>query len=402
MPPLRILHVTPYWEAAWAFGGIPRLVPPMARALARRGHEVTVATTDAADARRRAPAPASPRRAGEPRVVVFPNLSNRLAFHLQLFLPRGMRRFLEREARGFDVAHLHACRNLPVEWAARALAEAGVPWVASPNGTAPRIERRLLAKRGWDLAFGPGVLSGAERLLAVSAAEEATLSRLAPGVAVSLIPNPVDDAEWLRPPDPGRFRTRFASDGRRLVVFLGKLSPRKRVDLLLDAMATLPADVRLVVAGPDFGAGPALRRQARRLRLDPERVTFVPTVTGGERLDLLAAADLVAYPGEHEVFGLVAAEAILAGTPAIAASDSGCGELVAACGGGRAVPPGNGAALAATIREMLQDRDGWKRRARDAAPALRAELSADAVAGRLEAIYREVLAERSRSTAASD
>lgn len=398
MRPLRILHVTPYWEAAWAYGGIPRLVPPMARALVRRGHDVTVITTDAGDARIRSPAP-PPRRDGEPRVVVFPNVSNRLAFHLQLFLPRGMRRFLEWEARGFDVAHLHACRNLPVEWAARALAAAGVPWVAAPNGTAPRIERRLLAKRGWDLAFGPQVLAGAARLLAVSAAEEETLARLAPGVPVVRLPNPIDDAEWIRPPDPERFRTRFAPDGRRLIVFLGKLSPRKRVDLLLDAMPSLPGDVRLVVAGPDFGEERQLRRQARRLRLDPERVTFVPTVTGVERLDLLAAADLVAYPGEREIFGLVAAEAILAGTPVVAASDSGCGELVAASGGGRTVPPGDGAALAATILGMLQDRDGWRRKAREAAVLLGAELSADAVAKRLETTYREALAERSPTTA---
>ena len=44
---------------------------------------------------------------------VFPNLSNRLAYHLQLFLPLGLGQYLRRHAGSFDVAHLHACRNMP-------------------------------------------------------------------------------------------------------------------------------------------------------------------------------------------------------------------------------------------------------------------------------------------------
>src|SRR6266481_4992845 len=50
MQPLRILHVTPYFTDAWAYGGIPRLATSLARGLARRGHHVTVCTTDARDA----------------------------------------------------------------------------------------------------------------------------------------------------------------------------------------------------------------------------------------------------------------------------------------------------------------------------------------------------------------
>ena len=50
MESLRILHVVPYYEGAWAYGGIPRVVPILARSLAARGHRVTVCTTDACDA----------------------------------------------------------------------------------------------------------------------------------------------------------------------------------------------------------------------------------------------------------------------------------------------------------------------------------------------------------------
>ena len=122
---MRILHVTPYYEEAWAYGGIPRIAGALARGLAARGHAVTVCTTDACDHRSRLPratagGAASPHRApGEIDVRVFENLSNRAAYHLQLFAPLGLSSYLESTAHTFDVAHLHACHNLPGALAAR-------------------------------------------------------------------------------------------------------------------------------------------------------------------------------------------------------------------------------------------------------------------------------------------
>src|SRR5439155_12301533 len=146
MRPLRILHVTPYCPDAWAYGGIPRLVGSLTRGLARRGHAVTVCTTDACDESARLPASSRGVR-DRVNVRVFPNLSNWLAYHLQLFLPLGLHTYLQREAGGFDVAHLHACRNVPGAMATYHLGRAGVPYVLAPNGTAPLIERRQTAKR---------------------------------------------------------------------------------------------------------------------------------------------------------------------------------------------------------------------------------------------------------------
>ena len=88
---MRILQVTPYYENAWAYGGIPRVVAALSHGLARRGHQVTVCTTDVRDERSRLEG--EERGGGSPDVRVFPNLSNRLAYHLQLFLPRGLDRF---------------------------------------------------------------------------------------------------------------------------------------------------------------------------------------------------------------------------------------------------------------------------------------------------------------------
>jgi hypothetical protein len=59
-------------------------------------------------------------------VRVFPNLSNRLAYE-QVFAPVGLGRYLTDSAGTFDIAHIHACRNLPGIIAARHLRRAGIP-----------------------------------------------------------------------------------------------------------------------------------------------------------------------------------------------------------------------------------------------------------------------------------
>src|SRR4030095_3749837 len=179
---LRILHVTPYFADAWGYGGIPRVATALARELCVRGHAVTVCTTDAADATSRVGS-AGPGSA--PRwmwncveVHTFSNASNALAYHLQCFLPRGLDTYLATHAREFDIAHLHACRNLPVSIAARRLTAAGVPYVLAPNGTAPRLERRRTAKWMYDVTVGRGDLRDAAAVIAVSESERAQLRRI--------------------------------------------------------------------------------------------------------------------------------------------------------------------------------------------------------------------------------
>ena len=399
MPALRILHVVPYYEHAWAYGGIPRLAAAMTDGLARRGHDVTVCTTDACDATTRVRGPRAAHTASGVRVHVFPNLSNRLAYHWQLFAPIGLAAHLRAHARSFDIAHLHACRNLPGAIAARALRRCGVPYVISPNGTAPAIERRIVAKRVFDRTIGTAPLTRSARVVASSAAEERQLQDLGiPRDRISVVPNPIDDAEFERGADPARFRAAHGLGGAPLVLYLGKLTPRKGLDVLLDAFHRLPRpEAILAIAGNDMGSGAMVDATIAALGLGA-RARRIGLLAGSSRLDALAAADVVVYPSQHEVFGLVAVEALMCGTPVVVCDDSGCGEIVTQAGGGLAVPYGDSRRLAEAIASVLAAPREWRARARDGAAFVRARFSAAAVCRRLEDVYRDVLDE-SRSAA---
>jgi glycosyltransferase involved in cell wall biosynthesis len=392
---LRILQVSPYYADAWAYGGVPRAATALCEALAGRGLEVTVCTTDVCDRDTRAHYGEGSRQGV--RIHAFPNRSNRLAYHWQVFTPSGLSRFLQTNIHRFDIVHIHAHRHL-LEWlAARACRRAGVPYVLTPNGTAPRIERRLAAKAVFDALAGHRALRGAAVVTAVSHAEIRQLAGLgvAPG-RVRLLPNPVRTSEFAHawPLDGERARVKHDP----FVLFLGKLTPRKSVDTLVRAVSTLDRPATLVIAGNDMGSEKAIRRLVRDLGMG-NRVRFLGLLRGPERARVLAGADLVAYPSRDEIFGLVAVEALLCGTPVVVGRDSGCGEVVRAVGGGLLVEPGNHLALASALARMLADLPSWRDAARKAGSRLRPMVEAETVAALAESIYREAIGHRTEACA---
>ena len=402
---MRIIHVTPWSADAWAYGGIPRVVGALARQQAADGHSVTVCATDAGTVGARLERPVddvapvrSPwrpvRLATDLELRVFPNRSNRLAYGWHGYLPIGLHQYLRDHARDFDVAHIHACRHLPGAIAAYHLSRHGVPYVLAPNGTAPVIERRQLAKHLFDAVAGTRILRGAAAVIAVSEAERRQLHALGvPDDRIRLVPNPVEVAEFDPPLERGRFRRRAGLADCHLITFLGKITPRKRLDVVTRAFGALRGDFagsRLVIAGNDMGGLDDVHSLARELGVN-DRIHFTGLVTGRERLEVLADADVVVYPSEHEVFGLVPLEALLAGTPVIVAGDSGCGEVVGATGGGLIVPGGDASALASAIASVLSDPDRWRAAAAHAARRVRQTYKPAAVTALLEQAYTSLV-----------
>jgi glycosyltransferase involved in cell wall biosynthesis len=400
MPPLRVLHITPYYDRAWAYGGVPRAVAAVARGLVRRGHQVTVCTTDACAPGARLGGAGRTRWAAhvpitpEPglTVRVFPNVSNRLAYR-QLFMPLGLAAYLHEAVREFDVAHIHGCRHLPGVVAMRQLRAHGVPYTLTTHGTARLVEHRIAVKRLFDATIGRRYFVDPSPVIAVSEAERDSLERLGIGAErVRILPNAVDLDEWRTPISRGHFRVRHGiADTARVVTFLGRLTAQKGLDTLVTAFSRLPlSEAWLVVAGNDAGFGPALRRSVAEARI-ASRTVITGVLQGRERLEALTDADVVVYAGPGEIFGLVPVEALLCGTPVIVAGDSGCREVVSRLGGGAIVRPGEAGDLERALREVLAAPERWREEARAAGSRVPDFCGAPAVSARLESIYRDMI-----------
>lgn len=384
---MHVLQVTPYFPPTWAYGGIPRIVDGLSRALVARGVEVTVLTTDALDATRRNGMPPVQDRGGL-RILTCPNLSNRLAYHHQLFLP-WLPAILGHVPHP-DVIHIHGHRHL-LEIAAVAEAQRRqIPYVLTANGTLPRFERKQGFKLLLDLAAARRIPRGAARCVAVSAADVRQHREAGVDPArIVLLPNGLDLGEFEPLPPRGTFRRRLGlAEPRPLVVFLGRLAPMKGVRYLVEAFSPpSPAGATLVVAGNDMGEeGPA-----RAAMAPGAPVHFTGLLEGPDRVALLADADVLVYPSADEIFGLVPFEGLLAGTPAVVCDDCGCGELIREAGAGMLVRFGDVAGIRACITALLGDGVQARAMVERGRTWIRSHLGWPGLAASHETLYRSLL-----------
>jgi D-inositol-3-phosphate glycosyltransferase len=359
---MRILHVTPFYEPFWAYGGMARSSSALCRALVARGHEVTVATALLGEG--------APRDAveGGVRVRRFPGPKAPARF---LFpIAWGLRRFLGAELKSFDVVHLQGHRNGLAVAAWQALSSSLSPWLLQPAGTFPHHGQRTVVKSLFDRVLGNRLVNEAGALIAVSASEARDLPRPA-----QVIPNGVDACGSAPSKPPARDRPRL--------LFVGSDRLQKRGHLLVELLLRLP-EVDLELVGPFGLAFPRLFASMAG------RVSFRGVLSGDDLAQAYATADLLVHPAVGEAFGLIPFEAALAGTGAVVAGGHGCGEWYGRAGG-CVVAPDDVAALADAVRARLRDRDLAAQEALQVAEFTRTHLTWAAAAKAFESAYRELL-----------
>jgi glycosyltransferase involved in cell wall biosynthesis len=236
-----------------------------------------------------------------------------------------------------------------------------------------------------------------DHVIATCSDEVAELKALGlpPGRA-TIIPCGVDTEEFL--PGPRR-----DPDGPPRLLVLGRLVTRKGVGNVVEALAELP-DAELVVAGgpaPDVMDGdPAvqrLRALADRFGVR-DRVRFLGGVARPEVPALIRDSDVVVAVPWYEPFGIVPLEAMACGRPVVAAAVGGMLDTVVPGVTGEHVTPRDPAALAATLRQLLDDPE--RRAAYGVAGRNRAVELYDwnTIVDSTEAAYEAVVAARSRTT----
>ena len=173
---------------------------------------------------------------------------------------------------------------------------------------------------------------------------------------------------------------------RPTVLYLGRHEPRKGLDVLLAALAELPAWVRVWVAsdGPDTA-------DLRVRHAGDTRIEWLGRVTEHEKLSRLRGAHAVCFPSlRGESFGVVLLEGMAAGTPVVASDLAGYRNVGTHDRDALLVPPGDPAALAGALRRVLTD-TGLAARLVAAGAERANQLSMDHLAEAYVAIYDELL-----------
>jgi glycosyltransferase involved in cell wall biosynthesis len=155
-----------------------------------------------------------------------------------------------------------------------------------------------------------GTFNLIDRFIALTefTAQKLVESRLTTQDKISVLGNFLPDPL----PAPGSFDKR-----EPYVVYLGRLSPEKGVEILLDAVTGLP-DLRVKIAGDGPQTG-VLQTIARQRGL--QQVEFLGGVAGDEKWELLRHATAVVVPSVwYEAFPFVVLESLAAGTPVVASN----------------------------------------------------------------------------------
>jgi glycosyltransferase involved in cell wall biosynthesis len=360
-------------------GGQEAVVDALAREFLRQGHEPTVL----------APRPRLPLLPRDSQLP-YPVIRHPRFFSTQHFVS-WYRGFLLRANRRnrFDVIHCHDV--YPTGYVAALCREKmGVPLVITSHGGDVRAGNARLEKAGMRPRFLKAV-STADALVSIGRFTSEGFDQLkADPAKVHMIPNGVDLQPFEKAVDrPAGLDP--AIEAGRYFLFMGRLSPRKGVDVLLKALARLPAagGVELVIAGSGEERG-RIEAQIESPGLK-SRVRLVGRVGGDEKIYLLQNALAVAMPSRGwEAFPLVVLEAYAAGRPVVGSRIAGLEDVVLDNQTGLLVTAESELDWAAALQRVQQD-SSWLKKAGLLAKARAQSYGWDVVARAHLELYRSVI-----------
>jgi len=369
-------------------GGTVDLVAKISRALAERGHEVTLYTSDYDHD------PAYLTAISGVRVELFHCVFSFGQFYYQPGMVKAVREHLAE----FDVVHMHCLRSYQNIIVRRYARKYGVPYLLDTHGSLPR---RVPGEAGWkpgirclfDLAFGNAILRDAATVVAETQLGVSEYRDF--GVEderIVLLPPPFDTAAFADLPAPGGFRARYDLTGKKLVMFLGRLHYIKGLDFLAAGFAELAAardDVTLVLAGNDDGYRAELERQVAALGM-ADRVLFTGFIGGQDKLEALVDADVVVQTSRYEQGAWAPFEAVLCGTPIVVSDNSGAGEDVKRIDAGYLAAFGDTTDLAAKIGYVLDNPGEAKAKTLRAKEYIATQMTMSKGIERYEQLYRQV------------
>jgi glycosyltransferase involved in cell wall biosynthesis len=336
----RVLFVVSYYKPAFVYGGPIHSISLLCEALARLDVQVTVVTTDANGAGRLDVPLNQAVDVNGVEVWYFP-LSFGGAFYYSRALGAACKNLIPQ----FDIVVIECVLGYALFPAAKACINAEIPYVVPLRG---QLLPWSLRQGSWKKDLYLKLL--ANRYLNQAAAihctdvDEAQFASALLAPPPFVVPNGIDTRHFTDLPSGNSLRSRLGiPPTANVLLFLGRLHPKKRPDIAIHALAacqSIQKDVHLVLAGPDeSGMADQLRRLACHLGCE-ERLHIVGLLNGEEKLEALAAADLFLMPSEPESenFGMSALEALAAGVPILVSTGVPVGRWAAAAGAGQVVP----------------------------------------------------------------
>jgi len=380
---VKILQIVPFF--APLHGGAAQVPYHLSRALAKRGHEVTLWTSDykiSSDWIK------SAQESGV-EVCYFKTWLN-LA---KLLITPGLIVGTRERVKGFDIIHMHGYRTFQDIVVQRYASKYDVPYVLQAHGTLLRIMTKQRLKLAYDVVFGYRLLDKAARLIALNEMEaDEYKSMKVSDRKIVILPNGIDDSEFKTLPERGKFRGKHGLDNsQKLILYLGRINAIKGLELLTRAFTELSmslSDLKLVIVGPDDGYLSSLKALITELRIG-DKVLLTGPLWGEDKLQAYIDSDVYVLPSLYDWFPLTVLEALACGLPVIVSDRCG---IASAINGktGLSFRYDDKEQLKRALAQMLSD-EKMRHEFGDRGKALvRDQFTWERVAAEFEAIYEKV------------
>ena len=330
---LRIGLLCPY--SLTTPGGVQGQVMGLARALRKMGHEVRVlGPCDGAP----------PDTFVTPIGESLPTVANGSIAPLAPDPSAALRTIRVLRDEQFDVLHIH--EPLTPGASITALVMRTAPIVATFHAAGESLSYKYLS------APLKGFASAIDHRVAVSK-DAVLLAQRYIGGDYQILPNGVELDRFIASSQNTSITHGDSSLIRRSIFFCGRHEPRKGLEVLLQAHATLPDNVDLWIASE----GPETERLKREWAGD-SRIMWLGRISDAEKAKRLSQADVFCAPSlGGESFGVVLIEAMAAATPIVASALDGYMNVATHEVDALLVEPNDPAALEAALRRILLDQE---------------------------------------------
>jgi glycosyltransferase involved in cell wall biosynthesis len=319
---MKILQVLPYF--AWSYGGPVRVVYDISQELSKKGHDVTIYTTDVGMNHRLVESDQI-KFESEVKNRYFRCLNNWAANEMKLHISHQMRLAIKNELQKYDIVHLHEWRGVPNVYVWYYAQKYNVSYILQAHGAAPIIIgkqdiSRSFSKILFDTIVGNKIVKGASKVIALTKTEAEYYKKMGADTdKIEVVPNGIDLSEYENLPKMGRFRRKYKiEDDEKVILYLGRLHRTKGIDLLVEAFLDISKEIdgiKLALVGPDDGYESALKELMQELKID-NKVLFTGFVSNDEKMAALVDADVFVTPS-FSGFPVTFLEACACGTPVI-------------------------------------------------------------------------------------
>ncbi len=396
---MKILMCTLGYLPAVSWGGPVKIVHENAQELKRRGHQVSICASN---------------RSNKSTYLFEGTKTEEIdglrVNYLQTYMLRNWHgtagpsvlgidamRVLWNEIHAADIVHANGTRNAIVLTSFVFASLLKKPFVLQPHGTLPPIISSIRLKKMFDRLFLGIVMRASSALLAGQSAEREQIIEAGGNPArIWIVPNGLSlTRNQNGHPAPGDFRKRYQiSKDESVILFLGRINPKKGVDLLVDAYAQFPESLksitRLVIAGPDDGQLEEVKSLIDGYGING-RVILTGVLSVDESKSALLDADVFVLPARRDTFPMAIMEACSFGLPMVVTETCEIADKLS--GRAATIVRVDAGEISRAIQELLEDaalRDKYRKGGLE---LIHSEFSIQTVGDLLESIYTQALRE---------